>query len=70
MEKQKNIIIEYIDPDIEYSDDEIEENEEEIDDIEIINNIRLEMIKYCDDMCIPLCDYLTYDNLLDFIDNV
>jgi hypothetical protein len=27
------------------------------------------VIKYCDDMCIPLCDYLTYDNLLDFIDN-
>ena len=26
------------------------------------------MIQYCDDMCIPLCDYLTIDMFEDFMD--
>ena len=36
--------------------------------IEIINNIRLEMIQYCDDMALPLCDYLTHDAMNNFIE--
>jgi hypothetical protein len=29
---------------------------------------RRAMIQYCDDMCIPLCDYLTIDMFEDFMD--
>ena len=28
------------------------------------------MIQYCDDMCIPLCDYLTIDMFEDFMDHL
>lgn len=31
---------------------------------------RRAMIQYCDDMCIPLCDYLTIDIFEDFMDHL
>ena len=31
---------------------------------------RRAMIQYCDDMCIPLCDYLTIDMFEDFMDHL
>ena len=31
---------------------------------------RRAMIQYCDDMCIPLCDYLTIDMFEDFMDYI
>jgi hypothetical protein len=60
---------------------EVEENdieneeEKELDRINKINenNInsiwetRKKMVKYCDYMCLPLCDYLTNNILEDFI---
>ena len=39
-----------------------------VDDIEIVDDIRLRMIEYCENMCIPLCDYLSYDAICNFID--
>ena len=39
-----------------------------VDNIEIIDDIRLRMIEYCENMCIPLCDYLTYNAICNFID--
>ena len=35
---------------------------------DILTNVRLEMITYCDDMSLPLCDYLTHDAIHEFID--
>jgi hypothetical protein len=70
-DKKKNSFIEY-DDDIYYSDEDLEEYkiQEEIYDDEIISDIRSEMIKYCDDMCLPLCDYLTHNELSNFIDYI
>jgi hypothetical protein len=52
------------------SDDTFEEYPRDIhvDNIEIIDNIRLRMIEYCDNMSLPLCDYLTHDAICNFID--
>jgi hypothetical protein len=36
----------------------------------IIWETRIAMIRYCEDMCIPLCDYLTVDAFDDFMDNI
>ena len=36
----------------------------------IIWETRRAMIRYCDDMCIPLCDYLTVDVFDDFIGHI
>lgn len=64
------------------SDEEKDQQDEEQDDLkneqkemdiythntDVLFNVRLEMIKYCDDMYLPLCDYLTHDNMTYFID--
>lgn len=60
---------------------EVEEVEEEDDEETRLQkfhehqfNVMLEtrrvMIQYCDDMCIPLCDYLTIDMFEDFMDHL
>jgi hypothetical protein len=62
-------------------DEEEEEEEEEENVNEYIQKIqehkfnviwetRLSMIRYCDDVAIPLCDYLTMEILEKFIDNL
>ena len=38
--------------------------------LDIICDIRIAMIKYCDKLCIPLCDYLTIDIFEKFIENL
>lgn len=63
---------EYSDIDDEY--DEIEEYKVENDlelgakYIENIYDTRIEMLDYCDDTALPLCDYLTYNSISKFID--
>lgn len=56
----------------EYEEEKEEESEDEnIDDIhniDVLTNIKLDMIQYCDDMALPLCDYLTYDSMCIFIE--
>ena len=65
---------------------EVEVDDTEVDDTEEDESIRLQkfhehqfnimwetrraMIQYCDDMCIPLCDYLTIDMFEDFMDHL
>jgi len=36
-------------------------------DFDVIWNTRLKMINYCDEMSIPLCDYLKQDIMEDFV---
>ena len=38
--------------------------------LDIICDIRIAMIKYCDKLSIPLCDYLTIDIFEKFIENL
>ena len=35
--------------------------------LDVIWNTRLEMINYCDEMSIPLCDYLNQDIMENFV---
>jgi hypothetical protein len=58
---------------VEDDDDVLEEDEstrlQKIDEnqLNIMWETRKAMIQYCDDMCIPLCDYLTVNMFDDFM---
>lgn len=55
------------------SDSEDEDNTENIEkqnnikELDVIWNARLKMIEYCDEMAIPLCDYLSQDVMDNFV---
>ena len=63
---------------LDYSDNENDEQQEEYENqqyieidnhnIKILTNIRLNMIQYCDDMALPLCDYLTPGAICEFFE--
>ena len=56
----------------EYSDSEddnksLDTEQDIIKDFDKICNARLRMIEYCDEMAVPLCDYLSQDIIEDFV---
>lgn len=44
-----------------------EDNTDTDKNLDVIWNTRLEMINYCDEMSIPLCDYLNQDIMENFV---
>lgn len=47
----------------------MEQNEENVNKlVDCIYDTQQEMLQYCDDLALPLCDYLTYDSINLFID--
>ena len=79
--KSCNKIIKELDPvkEQEKLDDEaellfIKEEKKEMDrqkildnELDIVWNTRCEMLEYCNDSCIPLCDHLTMDMFQKFV---
>ena len=61
------------DKDIKINDDILSDEESSDDEtwmeeeLNIISNVREDIIKYCDLNCIPLCDYLTIDKLMNLL---
>jgi hypothetical protein len=45
----------------------IRKEEKEYDNFNILWNTHKEMLSYCDDMSIPLCDYMSIDIFEEFI---
>ena len=55
------------------AEDYIENNDgtkEKDNECHSLLDVRTEMLKYCDYMSIPLCDYLTHDILEQFIEHL
>ena len=66
---KKDIKIE--EPDIEEDTENVTielEQERQLREFDTIYEMRREMIEYCNNVAIPLCDYLTIDAMLYFID--
>ena len=51
----------------EEQEDIIAENKQK-DYYDILWGTRMKMIQYCDNQSLPICDYLTQNNIQDFID--
>ena len=72
--KNRNIIKKEKNVKDESSDDEsdvdpsVYEKAELMRQFDILWNVRLRMIEYCDEMSLPLCDYLDQNTMIDFID--
>ena len=49
-------------------DSSVYENAERMRQFDILWNVRLRMIEYCDEMSLPLCDYLDQNTMIDFIE--
>jgi hypothetical protein len=49
-------------------DPSVYENAVRMRQFDILWNVRMHMIEYCDEMSIPLCDYLDQNTMIDFIE--
>lgn len=61
----KNIILEESDDNYSDEDDNLEEIENK--ELNLISDIRENILEYCELNCIPLCDYLTNDKLMNLL---
>jgi len=55
---------------ITYQEDSQIDNETLDNDIDKIEKTRLRMLKYTEDQAFPLCDYLTTESFINFIDRL
>ena len=69
---EKNISSKNSGSEDEYDDEKVEEEYRisELCQFDIIWKVRLRMIEYCDEMALPLCDYLDNQKMENFIDYV
>ena len=51
-------------------EDEDTKLENEVVKFDKIENIRIKMVKYCNDLGLPLCQNLTLENMIDFIKHI
>jgi len=49
-------------------DPSVYDNTERMKQFDILWNVRLRMIEYCDEMSLPLCEYLDQNTMIDFIE--